>query len=105
MRLNLSSENAFNLDKVEFLSSGKGLSVESTFNSLPNDNILDWSKLKAYSRENINLTEKLKFAFERVHKTLWEKEKNAVYQHFFFLFLQRFQNDSFSGLLKVGIMW
>ena len=31
------------------------------FNSLPNDKILDWSKLKAFADDKINITEKLKF--------------------------------------------
>ena len=35
-------------------------------NSLPNDKILDWSKLKALADDNINLAEKLKFVLERV---------------------------------------
>ena len=31
------------------------------FNSLPNDKILDWSKLKAFADDIINMNEKLKF--------------------------------------------
>ena len=31
------------------------------FNSLPNDKILDWSKLKAFADDKINMNEKLKF--------------------------------------------
>ena len=31
------------------------------FNSLPNDKLLDWSKLKAFADDKINVIEKLKF--------------------------------------------
>ena len=33
----------------------------SKFNPLPNDKILDWFKLKAFTDDKINVTEKLKF--------------------------------------------
>ena len=33
--------------------------VNFFFNSLPNDDFLDWSKLKAFSDDKINITEKL----------------------------------------------
>ena len=33
-------------------------------NSLPNDNFLEWSKLKAIADDNINVTQKLKFVLE-----------------------------------------
>ena len=33
------------------------------FNSLPNDKILDWSKLKAVADDKINATEIFKFVF------------------------------------------
>ena len=36
------------------------------FNSLPNNRILDWSKLEAFSDDKINVTEKLKFVLGRV---------------------------------------
>ena len=32
-------------------------------NSLPNNKILDWSKLKAYADDKLNAIEKLKFVF------------------------------------------
>ena len=31
------------------------------FNSLPNDKTLDWSKLKAFADDKINVNQKLKF--------------------------------------------
>ena len=41
------------------------------FNSLPNDKILDLSKLKAFADNKINVAQK-------GYKTLWEKEKMLV---------------------------
>ena len=35
-------------------------------NSLTNDNILDWSKLKAFADDKINVNQKLKFASGQV---------------------------------------
>ena len=34
-----------------------------TINPLPNDNILDWSKLKAFADDKIKVTESMKFVF------------------------------------------
>ena len=70
------------------------------FNSLPNDKILDWSKLKAFAKDKINVTEKLNLVLERVENVMG-KDKNAGYQHFF---PQCFQKASYMGLLKVGIV-
>ena len=36
------------------------------FNSLPNDEILDWSILEAFADEKIKVNEKLKFGLRRV---------------------------------------
>ena len=54
--------------------------VVSSFNSLPNDSILDWSKLKALADDKIIVTEKLKFVFGRVENVV-EKGENAGYQN------------------------
>ena len=51
--------------------------------SLPNDKILDWSKLKAFADDKINVTEKLKFVLKRVENILGKGE-NAGYRHFLF---------------------
>ena len=59
------------------------------FNSLPNDKILDWSKLKAFADYRIYVTKNLKFVLERVENTVGIGE-NAAYQHFL-LFPQCFQ--------------
>ena len=84
-------------------------------NSLPNDKILDWSKLKAFADEKINVNQKLKSVLAWVENFVG-KEENAGYQHFlrkeenagyqhFLLFPQRFRKAPFSGLLKPGIVW
>ena len=44
-------------------------------NSLPNDKILDWSKLKALADDKINVTYKLKFVSERLENILTYKLK------------------------------
>ena len=64
-------------------------------NSLPNDKFLDFSKLKAFADNKINVNEKLKFDLERI-KNIVGKGENDVYQHFL-LFTQYFQKASFSG--------
>ena len=46
--------------------------------SLPNNKILDWSKLKAYA-DKINVTEKLQFLLGRVENIVGKGE-NAGYQ-------------------------
>ena len=45
-------------------------------NSLPNNKILDWSKLKAIADDKIDVTEKFKFVLERV-KNMVGKGENA----------------------------
>ena len=72
-------------------------------NSLPNDKFLDWSKLKAFADNNINVTKKLKFVLERVENIVGKGE-NAGNQHFL-LFPQSFQKVSYTGSLKVGIVF
>ena len=71
-------------------------------NSLTNDKISDWSKLKAYAEDKINVTEKMKFVFERVENMV-EKEENVGYQHFL-LFQSCFPKASYTVSLKVWIV-
>ena len=66
-------------------------------NSLPNDTILDLSKWKAFSGDEINLTEKLKFVSGKFGNIVGIGE-SAGYQHFL-LFPQCFQKASFSRSL------
>ena len=50
------------------------------FNALPNNKILDQSKLKVLADGTINVNEKLKLVSRRAENILG-KEKNAGYQH------------------------
>ena len=65
--------------------------------ALPNNEIVDLSKLKANTDDKIlvNVIEKLKPDFRRVENIVGKGE-NVGYQHFL-LFLQCFQKASFSG--------
>ena len=65
------------------------------FITLPNDKILDQSKLKAFADDKIYVTQKLKFVIEWV-KTVWEKEKMPVTSIFFFSHIF-FKSFSFQG--------
>ena len=93
----LSSANAFNLDQSEILS------PDERVNSLPNDTFINWSKLKAFADDKLNLAEKLKFVLKGI-ENIEGKGENAGYQHFL-VFPQCFQMVFFSGSLKVGIVW
>ena len=72
-------------------------------NSLPNDNFLDQTKFKAFADDNSNAT-KLMISLSDREENNVRKGENASYQHFL-LFLHCFQKPSFSGSLKVGIVW
>ena len=58
----------------------------SLLNLLPNINIFDWSKLKAFACDKTNINEKLKFNLGMVGNIVGKGE-NAYYQYFV-LFLQ-----------------
>ena len=77
--------------------------VQHYFNSSPNCKTSDLSKLKAFADDKLNVTQNLKFVWGRL-ENIAGKGENAGYQHFL-LFLQCFQKFSFSGSLKVGIVW
>ena len=62
MHFRMSSAVSFNLDRSKNFSSGNGFIC---INSLPDDKILDWSKLKAIADDKINVTQKLKFVLRR----------------------------------------
>ena len=72
-------------------------------NSLPDNKILDWSKLKAFADENLNIAQTMISVCDRVENIV-ENGKNVGYQHFV-LFPQCFQKLSITGSLKLGIMW
>ena len=73
------------------------------FNSLPNNKILERSKLKAFADDKLRVTEKLKFVKGRV-ENIMGKGENAGNQHFL-LFPKCFQKASFSRSLEFGIVW
>ena len=58
-------------------------------NPLPDDTILDWSKLKEFADDKIKVLKIIIFVFDRVENTVGNRE-NAGYQHFL-LFPQCFQ--------------
>ena len=113
----MSSAISFNLGQSKILSSGNGLNYQQmsdsglcsssislyytiqSFKSLPNDKFLDQFKLKAFAYSKINVIQKQKFFSGWVEKIV-----GKGYQHFL-LFPQCFQKASFSGLLKVSIVW
>ena len=70
-------------------------------NSLPNYRILDQSKMKAYAddRNEIYVTEKLKFVLEMVENIVGKKGGNAGYQHFL-LFPTMFSKGFFFNVVK-----
>ena len=74
----------------------------SFFNSLPNNKILDVTKLKAFADDKINIAQVKISIFDKVENIVGKGE-NAGYQHFL-LFPQCFQKASFLGSLKVGIV-
>ena len=52
-----------------------------SFKSVPHRKVLDWSKLKAFADNKLNLAEKLKFVLGRVENIVGKGEY-AGYQHF-----------------------
>ena len=89
--------------KACFPGASKGVIVWEWVNSLQNDKILDWSKLKAFADNKINVAEILKFVLKRAENIVEEGE-NAGYKHFL-LFPQCFQKGFYKRSLKVGIVW
>ena len=69
-------------------------------NSLPNNKILDWSKVKAFVDDKLNVINKLKFVLGWVENIVGKGE-NSGFQRFLTMFSQAF----FLGSLKVGIVW
>ena len=49
--------------------------------SLPNDKFLDWTKLKAFADDKVNVAEMMISLFDRIENTVG-KEENAGFQHF-----------------------
>ena len=72
-------------------------------NSLPNDKILDLTKLKAFADDKLKIAKMRISLFDRVENTVGKGE-NAGYQHFL-LFPWCFPKPSTEGSSKVRIMW
>ena len=72
-------------------------------NSLPNDNILDLSRLITLADNQTNKNQMIKFVCDK-DENLVGKGENASYQQFL-PFLQCFQKPSSTGLLKLGTFW
>ena len=87
----------FNLDQFKILSSGEELTLYQTKKNS------DWSKLKAFADDKIDVTKTLKFGLGRVENIVGKGE-NDGYLHFF-LFPQYFQKAFYTGSLKVLIVW
>ena len=73
------------------------------FDPSPNNNILDWSKLKAACRRKFQVLQKMNFDFAWVGNNV-RKRENYEHQHFLLCTLY-FQILSLSGALKLGIVW
>ena len=73
------------------------------FNTLQNNKILDWSKLKAFANNNLDVSKKMISVYDRVESIVGKRE-NAGNQHFL-LFPQCCPKASSKESLKVGIMW
>ena len=58
------------------------ISLCTKINSLPNDKIVDWSKMKAFADDKIHVTEKLKLVLERLENIVGKGE-NAGYHNVF----------------------
>ena len=56
-------------------------SIFRVVHSLPNDKILDWSKLKAFADATVKFAKMMIFVFDRVENIVGKGE-NAGYQHF-----------------------
>ena len=76
--------------------------TENRINSLPNDKILDWSKIKAFAEDKVNLTQKLKFALGRVENCgEWRKSWLPAFSPY----PTMFSNGYFLWSLKVLFVW
>ena len=71
-------------------------------NPLSDNKILDWSKLKTFADNKLNITQDMKVVFHRIENM--GKEENAGYQHFL-LFPQCLQKAFSSCGSKVVIVW
>ena len=73
------------------------------FNPLPDDKIVDWSKLKQFTDDNFKFVENSRKFYKRVENTVGKGEI-ARYEQFL-LFPQCFQKACFPGASKGVIVW
>ena len=74
-----------------------------TFNPLPDNKILDWSKLKQFADDNFKFDENSTRSSKRVENTVGKGEI-ARYEQFL-VFPQCFQKAWFPGVSKGVIVW
>ena len=72
-------------------------------NPLPDDKILDWSKLKQSADDNFGFDENTRKFSKRVENNVGKREI-ACYEQFL-LFTQCFQKACFPGASKGAIVW
>ena len=72
-------------------------------NFLPKDTFLDLTKIKSFADDKTSVAKIMLSQQDSVENIVGEEE-NAGHQHFL-LFSHCFQKASFSGSLKVGIVW
>ena len=65
--------------------------ISELLNTLPNNKIVDWSKLKAFADRKIDVTEKLKFVLGRLENIVGKGE--IACQEQFVLFLTEFSKE------------
>ena len=74
------------------------ITEHKSFNSLPEDTILDWSKFKAFADDKIKVAKMMIFVLDGVENIVGKGE-NAGYWHFI-IFPQFFQKASFLVVVK-----
>ena len=81
--------------KANFPGASKGVIVWEWFNSLPNDKILDWSKLKAFADDKLKVATIMIFVLDSVENIVGKGENAA-----FSPFLTMFSNGFFLRVVK-----
>ena len=74
-------ENAGYQHSVLFPQYFEKFSLSGLFNSLPNDEIVEQFKLKAFADDKLKAAKMIIFVFDRV-ENIMGKEENPGYQHF-----------------------
>ena len=74
---------------LHLLQTADNFPLPPDFHPLPDDKILDWSKLKAFADDKLNVTQNIKNVVHRIENIVG-KEENAGDQHFL-LFPQCFK--------------